>query len=630
MILQDEGISYVKLKNTAIALHYWSKTYQITKKHLSESINTDKSVNDLKSRDLFGELYQIYSQNTLEVVNDQIRIRQKSTEDRNDGRYYTPIDVIEFILNNLQDLIQANQDKSNQTEKKVNQSLEIADIACGTGRFLTTWALQEIYNPQFSPSLFTGYDTDREALEIAQSQSLERMRWICADALLASELDRPNQFDIIIGNPPYIESRDIPDVYWNSLRNKFNCAIGKFDLSVVFLERIISLLRNEGWAGLIVSNKWLVSTYGEKIRNLLLGTARIHLIIDVSQWKIFKGIDTYPIIIIFQKVRSIVDSSTLSAHTVKILNSTGPIDLVLHNSDKSIASEMISSMISQSFFLTLPHSIITTRLTGADCKFITRFLHIPQQIGFFLQSEASPYILRDGIHTGNIKNKLIIQALSTPNKGDPSYKRLLTSRQKVNRYTIEWKNLWIQYKQQLIDKTKGDYSSLRESWIFDATPKIIIKLFGKRLQAAIDHWQYYVNNSLSVLILKLDANAGTSSLFLSSQKSSSLWGSRREEFYYLVGVLNSALINHYYRLLFHHTHVRGDYMQFYLKDLGQIPLIFPTVTNIAIMMEISWASATLEQLYYQENTPKEQITNVEEQIDNLVEKLYQIPPPSDY
>lgn len=57
---------------------------------------------------------------------------------------------------------------------------------------------------------------------------------------------------------------------------------------------------------------------------------------------------------------------------------------------------------------------------------------------------------------------------------NPNFKPLITSRQKIERYKISWQGLWINYDNNVFDKTKGDYGSLRDKWILKHVQKYLL------------------------------------------------------------------------------------------------------------------------------------------------------------
>lgn len=84
-------------------------------------------------------------------------------------------------------------------------------------------------------------------------------------------------FDIVIGNPPYVQLKFLADkeIYE---KNQFQVFSKGSDLYCLFFEKGIKLLKKDGNLNLITSNKWLRTSYGKLLRNYLLNFSEISLI----------------------------------------------------------------------------------------------------------------------------------------------------------------------------------------------------------------------------------------------------------------------------------------------------------------------------------------------------------------
>ena len=114
------------------------------------------------------------------------------------------------------------------------------------------------------------------------------------------DMDDPG-FDIVLGNPPYkkILYLENEKEYYSK---RFVSAYGSYDILVLFFELGLLLLKNGGSLGLIVSNKFLISDYGKKIRKILLDQAQINTVIDLSDAKrVFSEASVSPTIILLNK-----------------------------------------------------------------------------------------------------------------------------------------------------------------------------------------------------------------------------------------------------------------------------------------------------------------------------------------
>jgi type I restriction-modification system DNA methylase subunit len=108
-------------------------------------------------------------------------------------------------------------------------------------------------------------------------------------------------FDIVVANPPYVEQRSLSREYKGKLRPIFsNVYSGTADLLIYFFARAGQLLKANGVAAFISSNKWLLSDYGEKIRQQMLDALQFHLIVDFGDQPVFKA-SAYPCIFLWQQ-----------------------------------------------------------------------------------------------------------------------------------------------------------------------------------------------------------------------------------------------------------------------------------------------------------------------------------------
>lgn len=122
---------------------------------------------------------------------------------------------------------------------------------------------------------------------------------------------RPSKegFDIVIGNPPYLESRS--SNFSESLKVSLQSEIQKrrlsdagafprgADLLIFFYELSLRLLNANGYNVFITENSWLSTDYGKLFQNFLLKKCEVHAIID-SEYKYFETADINTIITIIR------------------------------------------------------------------------------------------------------------------------------------------------------------------------------------------------------------------------------------------------------------------------------------------------------------------------------------------
>ncbi len=253
-------------------------------------------------------------------------------------------------INNIKDFIVKHPQFKSLFKIRLNK-LKILDPACGSGRFLLQLAkyiftLYQSIEPSSNIFLLKkkiimnniyGIDSDQEACYISK---LRLFQWILPDnddfqlnngdsfsenndslrniERILKTIDfeinienkdflideqKEDQFHIIIGNPPYIENKKIKnDAYKKDLYSKFQSAYKLYDLSILFIERSLNILKKTGYMSFIITNKFLSSNYGVKLRELLIKYSKIKFIINISSLPIFQGKSIYPIIIFTQNV----------------------------------------------------------------------------------------------------------------------------------------------------------------------------------------------------------------------------------------------------------------------------------------------------------------------------------------
>ncbi len=184
-----------------------------------------------------------------------------------------------------------------------------ADVSCGVGVFLNS------LSTHFGPDLSVlGADTDalcvdyarlwgwatNQAWDIKQEDSLASGR--SQLGLANSICTWPTQFDILVGNPPYVRSPSLEKTYVSRLRNSYrSTSAGNFDLSVAFLEHAINNLAEGGIAAYVVTNKFMTAVYGEEIRRQLATKVRLLNVEDFQDYQVFEGRTTYTSVLTFAK-----------------------------------------------------------------------------------------------------------------------------------------------------------------------------------------------------------------------------------------------------------------------------------------------------------------------------------------
>jgi len=265
--------------------------------------------------DVLGNIYEQYLGHLLKKSEKRAKLTENHAHRKEQGIYYTPTYIVDYIVRNtLGELLK---------DKKVNpEKIRVLDPACGSGSFLIKAfdVLNEYYAKHdknyfqtqidFKTGLpytsrlkilennIFGVDLDRQAVEIAQLNLLlkiaekgQRLPLLqenikCGNSLIDDpaiagdkafkweeefpEVMKEGCFDVVIGNPPYIQLQknrgELANLYEPMNYEVFD-RMG--DIYCLFIERAIKLLKPGGYLGFIVSNKWMRAGYGKELRKFL-------------------------------------------------------------------------------------------------------------------------------------------------------------------------------------------------------------------------------------------------------------------------------------------------------------------------------------------------------------------------
>lgn len=101
-------------------------------------------------------------------------------------------------------------------------------------------------------------------------------------------------FDIVIGNPPYIQIQKFPAAQkarWEAQKFATYAAMG--DIYCLFYERGAKFLRADGHLCYITSNKWMRAGYGEQLRDFLASEVHTTAVLDFGMAQNFGAATTY-------------------------------------------------------------------------------------------------------------------------------------------------------------------------------------------------------------------------------------------------------------------------------------------------------------------------------------------------
>ncbi len=305
-ILQTRG--YSKPEIEASLVEYILNKINYSKDELIDS-DFKKFINTSNK-----EIVNIFEINSfpidIEAIIDFFEALLEQENITENGIVFTPMYIADYISENvLKNLI------------TYDENIKILDPGCGCGIFLIAainW-IRRNFNVAIDDIIrnnIYGFDLDENNVErckivlriygfinrcdlgdikfnIAHEDSL-KVDW--------TSYWKVNNFDFIIGNPPYVNTHDMSKETSIFLKNNFvTTQKGVYNIFYAFIEHGLKFIGEEGLMSYIVPNNFLTIKSAEKLRDLLQKGKYLETIIDFGENMVFKPIMTYNCIIVFSK-----------------------------------------------------------------------------------------------------------------------------------------------------------------------------------------------------------------------------------------------------------------------------------------------------------------------------------------
>ena len=586
-------------------------------------INADYQY-QLMGVDILGSIYESY----LAFVQKGEKLVGGKGKRRVQGIYYTPKAIVDYIVANTIDPKLPIEEVKN---------LKILDLACGSGSFLigAMGNLDSYYQQQlkgykefppsdrletFKKNIF-GVDLDERATRIAElsvylktltltpptllrenhfsllmpplHSNIKVGNSIIDDDLAAEgkgfhwkerfeDIMRKGGFDIVIGNPPYIDYREVKGNSWLKEHYASTQVKEKYNALIVFIERGLQVLKEGGRLGFIVTSAFLAQDFGKELRKLILKTCEIEQLIDVSKIKIFKDASTYPVIIILKKV---AHPSPHNRMKLAVLNSI----------DELFNGKHVYTHIEQQRFSEIVNDIFVTPLTEQRFKLMKKIEDGSTRLSEIIEKKNG---LTWGTSASGFGKKKLPARVYREMSAEEKHKYVkLIKTSDIQRFHTYWKGDYIE-KRLFSDKKLELFQK----------NKIIVGRLTKVLRASIDN-EFNGYGKVALLFLKNEYNPE-----------------------YVLGLLNSRLFNFYYTLLFWSTHMSGGYFSYDISMLRHLPIkIGNRDEETALARLVEKAISLNEELdklgdsgEEQKAEIKESLARLDRQIDNKVYDIYRI------
>lgn len=216
------------------------------------------------------------------------------TKEKSTGATYTPKVLADFV---------AEQIVKVASKQTLRGKLRVLDPAIGHGELLLS-LLEKLKNQTELTVEIFGFETDASALQIATDKLRQHFPHVSLNFQTCDFLDyvldnfntRGNRcllhgtnseaYDLIIANPPYVRTQIIGSSQAQKIARNFGLS-GRVDLYYAFIVGISHVIKPEGVAGIIVSNRFMTTKSGKSVRQALNEGFNIQHAWDLGDTKIF-------------------------------------------------------------------------------------------------------------------------------------------------------------------------------------------------------------------------------------------------------------------------------------------------------------------------------------------------------
>ena len=542
------------------------------------------------------------------------------------GEFFTPIQIVDYILksvgytdqHDIQDkkLIDLSSGSGSFIIRAVNiltkrliahiNSKENSELFPNQAEQIINRVKDNIYGIDINPIAcilcqiniyFTLFKLFRTIIKNDKDYDIPKFNIFNKDTL---QLNFNNKYDYVVGNPPYLFIRSIPKEYRKLIESlSLETNIGQYDLYQLFIEIGIKTLKESGKLGYIVPDSLLALSNRKLLRMYILNYTKINEISVVGS--VFNDAVVSNIIIVVQK-EAIEEQRLKNKITIKKALKYDQMDyflkqdkivkwdfkFLIHLTQKDIEIlEHLNSSFTSFKELLFDSQFEISINRGVElgkegdiiyCDMCNRYLPLPKSN--FLCPKCGSTL------DSNAVEKIIVDTI--PKGLDNAYKHFIYS---LNRYFI---------KEYRYIKLNVDGINYKDSNNY--TNRIVIRQL----------------NQENLICAAYEKNA------LSSQSIYNIKISRSPivEFnhFYLLGLLNSRLLSFYFLKTF------GSYKALFprilIEKLKILPIKVPSTIRERELSEK--IKEKVQQILDFKNHNEAQISTLQDQIDLLVNVLFQI------
>jgi len=262
-------------------------------------------------------------------------------------------------------------------------------------------------------------------------------------------------FDVIIGNPPYVNIFNIKDkIYRDYVKKKYSIYKNKTDLYAFFTERGYDLLKPDGVLYFIISNSWLGTDSFVKLREFLVFKTKV-----VSLVKCYSDVFEASVTTVILGIKK----EEVATHEITLSEFDGQFKSIPHK----LTYNQIKNQPSFGFTFNIPLILkIDSKRLESICDFSL------------------------GIKTSDDKRFISDQKISD------EYYPILRGKD-TDSYSSTFNSKYIWYRPDLMIEKMG--AGPRKKEIFENNKKILVKDIAQNISATIDTDGYFTTDTLNII-----------------------------------------------------------------------------------------------------------------------------------
>ncbi len=247
-----------------------------------------------------------------------------SIEER--GAIFTRREVVDFIL----DLVGYTADKPLHQLRLLEPSFGDGDfIIPAIERLLAAWRCAGKPEPTGLINAICGVElqaasychTKNAVCDILKAEGIDAAiaaqlsdGWLIKGDFLLAEL--PRDFDVVVGNPPYVRQELIPEILMAEYRARYSTIFDRADIYIPFIERSLGMMNRGGECGFICSDRWMKNRYGGPLRAMVASEYHLKTYVDMTGTAAFNtDVVAYPAITVIARD---IGTKTRVAHKPEI------------------------------------------------------------------------------------------------------------------------------------------------------------------------------------------------------------------------------------------------------------------------------------------------------------------------